>query len=130
MPAALAEAAAGAASGRCPRGLRYRRAGDPLLDTHLQAVELLRDPSTCAITGFRSGAPCWSRPASRSAPWRRAGRAWTSRDADRPDAHAGGQRRAIRALQASAPAEATAHFAIETDGSFLLDSALIEARPR
>ena len=37
---------------------------------------------------------------------------------------------AIRALQGSAPVEIAAHFAIEADGSFLLDSVLIEARPR
>jgi hypothetical protein len=37
---------------------------------------------------------------------------------------------AIRALQAAAPAEVTAHFGIEADGSFLLDAALIEATPR
>jgi hypothetical protein len=37
---------------------------------------------------------------------------------------------AIRALQVTAPGEVAAHFAIEADGSFLLDAALIEARPK
>jgi hypothetical protein len=37
---------------------------------------------------------------------------------------------AIRALQSAAPVEVTEHFSIEADGSFLLDSVLIEARPR
>lgn len=35
--------------------------------------------------------------------------------------------KAIRALQAAASAETRAHFAIEPDGSFLLDITLIEA---
>lgn len=52
---------------------------DPLLDTHLQAVELLRDPRTCATTESRNGGPCWRRPASSPATRRRAGRAWSSR---------------------------------------------------
>ena len=37
---------------------------------------------------------------------------------------------AIRALQASAAADVAAHFQIEPDGSFLLDSVLIEAHLR
>ncbi len=103
---------------------------DPLLDTHLQAVELLRDPSHVRdyrvsewramldAAGFAPGAVMASRPRMEFASWIARMRT--------PAAHVA----AIRALQASAPAEVAAHFRIEPDGSFRLDSALIEARPR
>ena len=101
---------------------------EPLLDTHLQAVELLRDPShvrdyrisewraMLAAAGFEAGPAQASRPRMEFASWIARMRT--------PEVHVA----AIRALQVSAPAEVTAHFAIEPDGSFLLDSALIEAR--
>lgn len=101
---------------------------DPLLDTHLQAVELLRDPShvrdyrpsewraMLEAAGFVSGATHASRPRMEFVSW--IARIRT------PDVNVA----AIRALQASAPAEVSAHFCIEADGSFLLDAALIEAR--
>jgi SAM-dependent methyltransferase len=103
---------------------------DPLLDTHLQAVELLRDPSHVRdyrvsdwramldAAGFTPGAVAASRPRMDFASWIARMRT--------PDINVA----AIRALQASAPSEVAAHFRIEADGSFLLDSALIEARPR
>lgn len=102
---------------------------DPLLDTHLQAVELLRDPShvrdyrpsewrgMLAAAGLVPGAARASRP-------RMAFASWIARIRT-PAVNAA----AIRALQASAPAEVAAHFGIEADGSFLLDAMLIEARP-
>ncbi|MCJ2140736.1 class I SAM-dependent methyltransferase [Methylobacterium sp. E-066] len=103
---------------------------EPLLDTHLQAVELLRDPShvrdyrvsewrrMLEIAGFVPGEALASRPRMEYASWIARMRT--------PEVNAA----AIRALQASAPVEVAAHFAIEADGSFLLDSVLIEARPR
>lgn len=103
---------------------------DPLLDTHLQAVELLRDPShvrdyrvsewriLLEMAGFDPGAVTTSRPRMEFTSWIARMRT--------PETHVA----AIRALQAAAPAEVTAHFGIEADGSFLLDSALIEGRPR
>ncbi|MET3484821.1 class I SAM-dependent methyltransferase [Methylobacterium sp. 1973] len=103
---------------------------DPLLDTHLQAVELLRDPShvrdyrvsewraLLEAAGFEPGAVMASRPRMDFASWIARMRT--------PEIHVA----AIRALQAAAPAEVTAHFGIEADGSFLLDAALIEATPR
>jgi len=103
---------------------------EPLLDTHLQAVELLRDPShvrdyrvsewraMLAAAGFDPGPPLASRPRMEFASWIARMRT--------PEVNVA----AIRALQASAPAEVAAYFAIEADGSFLLDSVLIEARPR
>ena len=39
------------------------------------------------------------------------------------------QMKAIRALQNAASAETKAHFAIEPDGSFMLDVMMIEAQP-
>lgn len=101
---------------------------EPLLDTHLQAVELLRDPSHVrdyrvsewramfAGVGLSCEAGVVSRPRMEFASW--IARIRT------PAAHVA----AIRALQASAPAEVVRHFAIEADGSFLIDSAVIEAR--
>jgi len=103
---------------------------DPLLDTHLQAVELLRDPShvrdyrvsewraMLEAAGFAPGDVMTSRPRMEFASWIARMRT--------PPVHAA----AIRALQDTAPAEVVAHFQIEPDGSFLLDSALIEAAPR
>ncbi|MFC6738473.1 class I SAM-dependent methyltransferase [Methylobacterium tardum] len=102
---------------------------EPLLDTHLQAVELLRDPShvrdyrvsewraMLEAAGFDPGLPLASRPRMEFASWIARMRTPAVNVA------------AIRALQASAPAEVTAYFAIEPDGSFLLNSVLIEARP-
>ncbi len=104
-------------------------AEDPLLDTHLQAVELLRDPShvrdyrpsewraMLAAAGFTPGAARESRPRMEFASWIARIRTPAVNVA------------AIRALQASASAEVAEHFRIEADGSFLLDALLIEARP-
>ncbi len=101
---------------------------EPLLDTHLQAVELLRDPSHVrdyrvsewramfAALGLSCEAGVVSRPRMEFASWIARIRTPAVNVA------------AIRALQASAPAEVVRHFAIEADGSFLIDSALIEAR--
>ncbi|MDP4004486.1 class I SAM-dependent methyltransferase [Methylobacterium sp. NEAU K] len=103
---------------------------EPLLDTHLQAVELLRDPShvrdyrmsewrrMLEAAGFAAGATLETRPRMEFASWIARMRT--------PPVNAA----AIRALQAAAPEEVTAHFGIEADGSFLIDSVLIEARPR
>jgi SAM-dependent methyltransferase len=105
-------------------------AEDPLLDTHLQAVELLRDPShvrdyrvsewhaLLEAAGFAPGAAMASRPRMEFASW------ITRMRTPLPLVTA------IRALQEAAPSEVRTHFQIEADGSFLLDSILIEARPR
>jgi SAM-dependent methyltransferase len=101
---------------------------DPLLDTHLQAVELLRDPShvrdyrlsewrtMLTTAGFAPGEAVESRLHMDFAVWIARMRT--------PEANVA----AIRALQRSAPAEVAAHFGIAADGSFFLDAALIEAR--
>ncbi|ALN75681.1 MULTISPECIES: class I SAM-dependent methyltransferase [unclassified Aureimonas] len=93
------------------------------LDTHLQAVELLRDPShvrdyrpsewvaTLEGAGFRiDEIQVWR--------LRMEFASWTARIATLPASAA-----AIRSLQTSAAATTTAYFAIEPDGSFELDVA-------
>lgn len=101
--------------------------GPALLDTHLQAVELLRDTShvrdystaewiaaldraSFAVSGLRTSRLRMDFPV------------WTARIATPPVNVA-----AIRALQESASSETRAHFAIEQDGSFYLDIAMLEA---
>jgi len=101
--------------------------GPPLFDTHLQAIELLRDHShvrnyTCAewIAALaRSG---FVLEACRTWRLRMDFPVWTARMRTPKD-----QAKAIRALQTAASAETKAHFAIEPDGSFLLDVLMIEA---
>lgn len=97
-------------------------------DTHLQAIELLRDPSHVrdyneaewramlvdagfAITAITTGR------------LRMDFTDWTARMRTPPDRAA-----AIRTLQGLASSEVASHFAIETDGSFTLDTILIEVR--
>ena len=100
--------------------------GQPLFDTHLQAVELLRD--TSHVRDYSAAE--WSAALDRAGfalkgcrTWRLRMDfpVWTSRMRT-PDDNI----RAIRALQAAASAETRAHFAIEADGSFLLDILMLE----
>ena len=96
-------------------------------DTHLQAVELLRDPShvrdynldewrtMLAQAGFSITAIAAGRLRMDFAEW-------TARMRTPPDHGA-----AIRALQGLATSEVARHFAIEPDGSFTIDTIMIEA---
>ena len=101
--------------------------GHPVFDTHLQAVELLRDPSHVrnyteaewaaglARAGFRV----------RSTQKRRLRmdyRSWVDRMRT-PDLH----RKAIRSLQQWASTDTATYFAVEPDGSFSIDTLQIEA---
>ncbi|ODN68705.1 class I SAM-dependent methyltransferase [Methylobrevis pamukkalensis] len=100
--------------------------GVALYDTHLQAVELLRDPShvrnrsiaewTALLrdAGFETLAVRRDRLRLDFATW--IARMGT------PEAHV----TAIRSLQEGASAEVRRHFAIEPDGSFLLETAVFE----
>jgi ubiquinone/menaquinone biosynthesis C-methylase UbiE len=101
--------------------------GAPLLDTYLQAVELLRDPShvrdysraewqaALLRAGFVPGAVAMHRLSLDFASWiERMGT---------PQLHAD----AIRALQRAMAESVERHFAIAADGSFELDVALFEA---
>jgi SAM-dependent methyltransferase len=99
----------------------------PLLDTHLQAMELLRDPShvrdyrpsewivLSKAAGFAPGTPTLRRV-------RMDFPVWIARMAT-PEVNV----RAIRALQASMPRDAADHFELEADGSFTIDALTIEA---
>jgi ubiquinone/menaquinone biosynthesis C-methylase UbiE len=103
--------------------------GEPALDTFLQAFELLRDPShvrnyslaefrlALAAAGFEIVATTERRMPIAFGPW-----------LERMNTPAV-QAEAIRALQRLVAAPARRHFAIAEDGSFELDTAMIEARP-
>jgi len=96
-------------------------------DTHLQAVELLRDPShvrdyselewraMLAEAGFAITAITKGRLRMDFADW-------IARMSTTPDRAA-----AVRTLQGLASSEVASHFAIEPDGSFTIDTILIEA---
>lgn len=102
--------------------------GVPLLDTWLQTIELLRDPShvrnasaaewraTLASLGFAIDEVTSYRLRLEFAPW--VARMRTS------DTHVA----AIRSLQGRAPAEVRDYFEIADDGSFTVDTVLIAAR--
>lgn len=102
--------------------------GRPILDTHLQAIEVLRDTShvrdyavaewTAAVE--RAG---FAVEAVRRHRIRIDFAAWIER-MKTPPVNA----QAVRALQAAASDEVRAHFAIEPDGSFMLDVMSLEAR--
>ena len=101
--------------------------GQALFDTHLQAVELLRDHSH--VRDYTSAQ--WLDTLGRSGFAIEVCRTWRLR-MDFPVWIARMQTpednvKAIRALQIAASAETKAHFAIEPDGSFSLDMLMIEA---
>jgi SAM-dependent methyltransferase len=103
--------------------------GPALLDTHFQAIELLRDPShvrdysveewrqAVAAAGFAPG-----RVVCRRLPLEF--QSWIARMRTAPD-HV----RAIRSLQLQASAAVQRHFEIQSDGSFTLDTMSLEAAP-
>ncbi|HWF01972.1 MAG TPA: class I SAM-dependent methyltransferase [Caulobacteraceae bacterium] len=104
--------------------------GVPALDTHLQAVELLRDPSHVRDYGAGEWLAALERAGfavSTVLAWRLPIEfpAWIDRMATPPV-----QAQAVRALQQQASDATRAYFAIEADGSFVLDALIIEARPR
>ncbi len=101
--------------------------GVAALDTHLQAVELLRDPSHVrdyALSEWFSllSAAGFAPRASRVWRLRMDFKVWTQRMSTPPQLA-----EAILLLQKKADAATRAHFAVEEDGSFLLDGVLIEA---
>jgi SAM-dependent methyltransferase len=102
--------------------------GRALLDTHLQAVELLRD--TSHVRDYSAAE--WLAGLARAGFVVQACRTWRLR-MDFPTWTArmrtpADNVTAIRALQAAAAAETRAYFAIEEDGSFLLDVLMLEAQ--
>ena len=101
--------------------------GQALLDTHLQAIELLRDHShvrdyTCAQWLDALARAGFALEACRTWRLRMDFPVWIARMRTPQE-----QVKAIRALQNAASAETKTHFNIEPDGSFLLDVMMIEA---
>jgi SAM-dependent methyltransferase len=102
--------------------------GWALFDTHLQAVELLRDTSHVrdySAAEWLAGLARGGFALQNSHTWRLRMDfpTWTARMRTPAD-----NVTAIRALQAAAAAETRAYFAIEADGSFLLDVLMLELR--
>lgn len=100
--------------------------GPSLLDTHLQAVELLRDPShvrdyTAAEWNAALARSGFAPASCRTWRLRMDFPVWTTRMGT-PDEN----QRVIRTLQAAAATETRSHFAIEANGSFLLDILMVE----
>jgi len=101
---------------------------DPALDTHLQAVELLRDPSHARNYTVAEWLAALSRARFRiesvtARKLRMTFATWIARTRTPAD-HAA----VIRSLQAGAPAPVRQHFAIAEDGSFDLDTATLVVR--
>jgi SAM-dependent methyltransferase len=99
----------------------------PMLDTHLQAIELLRDPSHVRNYSAAEWAAALARAkfcmtALTPRKLKLEFAPWTQRTRT-PELYAN----AIRQLQAQASAAVREHFAIEPDGSFSLDTLTIEA---
>lgn len=102
-------------------------AEDPLLDTWLQTIEVLRDPShvrdykvsewenMAQEAGFRVRETKRQRIRLEFSSWIKRIRT--------PDINVA----ALHALQMQAPAEVSRHFAFEADGSFMLDTAVVIA---
>ena len=124
----LSEARRVARPGACAVFIDVVSPGRPLADTHLQAVELLRDTShvrdysvaewTAAVAraGFDVEATTMRRLRLEFASWTRRMRT--------PAALA----EAVRALQRAAAEEVRSCFAVEADGSFEVDVMLLQAR--
>lgn len=99
----------------------------PAADTHLQAVELLRDGShvrdySAAQWLGMLGNAGFSVHRMKTGRLRMDFADWTARMRTPPELAA-----AIRALQIAASDEVAAHFEIESDGSFTIDTLLVEA---
>jgi ubiquinone/menaquinone biosynthesis C-methylase UbiE len=100
-----------------------------ILGTHLQAIELLRDPSHVRnysaeewVTALRTAGFVTAAPVTRRL--RLDFASWVARMQTPPEHVA-----AIHSLQRGAPRSVTAHFAIEEDGTFTVDTVTIEATP-
>ncbi|HYB09413.1 MAG TPA: class I SAM-dependent methyltransferase [Alphaproteobacteria bacterium] len=127
FPAALREARRVVKRGGVAAFVDVISPGRPILDTWLQSIELLRDPShvrnySCdewrrdvAAAGFTPGATAERR-------LRLEFTSWVERMGT-PDIH----REAIRSLQSRMPTEVSNYLALEADGSFTLDAMTLEA---
>lgn len=127
FPGGLREARRVLAKGRPALFVDGIAAESALFDTHLQAVELLRDPSH--VRDYRPsewlaalGTAGFEVRSLRRWRLRMEFASWIARMRP-PEIHAG----AIRSLQQGAAQEIADYFAIEADGSFMLDVIGIEA---
>ena len=101
--------------------------GAPLLDTHLQAIELLRDTSHVRDYSIAEWTAAMTRAGFQPTSVHRLGvrmdfPTWIQRMRT-----PGPLAEAVRGLQAVASEEVQTHFAIEADGSFLLDVMVLQA---
>ena len=101
-------------------------AGRALLDTHLQSLELLRDTSHVRNYTLAEWSDALARAgfALKSVPHLAA--ASGIRKLDRAHAHAGGFRGGDPGPAGGAPDEVRKHFAITADGSFTIDTMMLE----
>ena len=102
--------------------------GEPLRDTFLQTIEMLRDPShvrdyTVAEWEAMLAAAGFTVTATRAMRLRLDFTSWIARMRTPPVFV-----EAIRALQAVTSAEVREHFAVEEDGTFTLDTAVFVAK--
>lgn len=102
---------------------------DPLLDSHLQTFELLRDPSHVRNYDAAEWVAALARSgfaveAATPRKLRMDFSTWIARTGASAQAA-----EAVRQVQLSAPPMVTQHFAIEPDGSFQLETLTVVARP-
>lgn len=127
FPAGLAEAARVLKPGGLAAFVDSVSPGTPLLDTFMQAIELLRDPSHVRSYARAEWEEGLARAGLAVTETRRhrvrlVFKTWVERMATPPV-----QVDAIRALQVAMSESVTRHFAIEPDGSFTIDVAAFEA---
>lgn len=125
VPAGLAQMHRALKPGGMVIAMDVASPGVPLLDTWLQSLELLRDPShvrNASPDEWRAmlGAAGFAVGESTRLRLRLDFASWVER-MKTPPAHVA----AIRSLQQRAPAEVREYFAIEEDGSFTVDTILI-----
>ena len=128
FPAGLREARRVLAPGGAAMFVDVVSHANPAMDMHLQAIELLRDPSH--VRNYRPdewaaalGGAGFALVTMRARRLRMDFAAWIARMRTSPTHVA-----AIRSLQKLASANIADHFQIEPDGSFTLDTMVIEAR--
>ncbi|MBP7334576.1 class I SAM-dependent methyltransferase [Niveispirillum sp.] len=128
VPVALAEAARVLRPGGRLVMMDVLAPADPLLDSFLQTVEMVRDPSHVrdySLSEWRdmlSAAGMTPQGPAETYRLRLEFQPWVDRIGS-PESH----RPALRSLLAGAAAEVKQHFAVEADGSFTIDTMLMVA---